>query len=126
MLHLALVEKSIDYLGGNGVDKQIFVVRSLIGSGNGIDLHMNNNSENFKEVFDLNKIEEGLTKYLNDPTKDPSWRPNVRFTGWRAKTNKIDGNNLAVVVWVQDNSTKKIFQSFYVDVPAQSSTTITK
>ncbi len=125
-LHLALVEKSIDYLGGNGVDKQIFVVRNLIGSGNEIELNIKNNFENFKEVFDLNKIEEGLTKYLNDPTKDPSWRPNVRFTGWRAKTNKIDGNNLAVVVWVQDNSTKKIFQSFYVDVPAQSSTTITK
>ncbi|MHB1687035.1 MAG: tetratricopeptide repeat protein [Ignavibacteriaceae bacterium] len=123
-LHLALVEKSIHYLGGNGVDKHIFVVRSLIGSGSGIILTMKNNSEKFNEVFNLKKIEIGLSKYLDDPTKDPSWRPNVRFTGWRERTDKIDRNNLAVVAWVQDNSTKKIFQSFYVDVPANTSSKV--
>ncbi|MHB8579686.1 MAG: tetratricopeptide repeat protein [Ignavibacteriaceae bacterium] len=125
-LHLALVEKSIDYMGGNGVDKQIFVVRDLIGSGDGIDLTRNDNSENFKEVFDLNKIQEGLTKYLSNPTKDPSWRPNVRFNGWRAKTDKINTNNLAVVAWVQNNITKKILQSLFIDVPAQTLKEISK
>ncbi len=121
-LHLALAEKSIDYLGGNGVDKQIYVVRNLIGSRNEIAVNLKNNSENYNEVFDLNKIEQGLTNYLSDPTKDPSWRPNVRFTGWRAKTDKIDSNNLAIVAWVQNNSTKEILQSYYIDVPAEAST----
>ena len=121
-LHLALAEKSIDYLGGNGVDKQIYVVRNLIGSRNEIAVILKNNSENYNEVFDLNKIEQGLTNYLSDPTKDPSWRPNVRFTGWRAKTDKIDSNNLSVVAWVQNNSTKEILQAYYIDVPAKAST----
>jgi len=114
-LHLALVEKAINYIGGNGVDKHIFVVRHLIGSAEGIDLK--GNAGKYEERFNLNEIQQSLTKYLDDPTTDPSWRSYVKFTGWRSRTDKINRNNLAVVAWVQDNSTKKILQSFYVDVP---------
>ncbi len=115
-LHLALVEKSINYIGGNGVGRHIFVVRDLIGSNEGVEL--NNKSGKYDEEFNLNKLQQSLTEYLNDPTTDPSWRPYVKFTGWRARTDKMNRNNLAVVAWIQDNNTKQVMQSFYVDVPA--------
>ncbi len=115
-LHVALVEKSIRYFGSNGVTKHLFVVRHLIGSGDDIILKMKNNSEKFNETFNLNEIQDGLTKYLNNPTTDPSWRANVKFAGWRARTDKMDRKNLAVVAWIQDNSTKEILQSYYTDI----------
>ena len=115
-LHLALVEKSIRYFGSNGVTKHLFVVRSLIGLGDDIKLKLKNNSEKFNETFNLNEIQNTLSKYLDNPTSDPSWRANVKFAGWRARTDIMDRKNLAVVAWVQDNSTKEILQSYYTDL----------
>ena len=115
-LHIALAEKSINYPGGNGVNKHIFVVRALAGGANGLPLNFINNTEKTEQVINVNEVEKGLTEYLNDPTKDPSWRKNVRFTGWRQRPDKIDRNNLAVVIWLQNNLTKQIIQAYYMDV----------
>lgn len=116
-VNIALVEKSLNYPGGNGVTKNIYVVRSLYNGADGSTLNFKNGTDNLDVSFDLNKIEEGLTKYLNDPTKDPSWRRGVPFTGWKQRTDKLNMDNLAVVAWVQNNESKKVLQAYYMDVP---------
>ena len=113
-IHYALVEKSINYTGGNGVSKQLFVVRNLANGPEGKKFDSNKRTDKLEQTLDLTKIENGIKSYLNDPTKDPSWRGN--FTGWKTKTDKINQNNLAVVVWVQNNENKNIEQAFYTDV----------
>ena len=116
-LNIALVEKSLNYPGGNGVTKNIFVVRDLIKGAEGSPLNFKNGIDNLDVSFDLNKIEKDLTNYLDDPTKDPSWRRGVPFSGWKQKTDKLNRNNLAVVAWVQNNDSKEVLQAFYLDVP---------
>ena len=113
-IHYALVEKSIAYTGGNGVSKQLFVVRDLANGADGEKFDNNKKSNNLAQTFDLTSIENGIKTYLDNPTKYPSWRGN--FTGWKTKTDKIDHNNLAVVIWVQNNETKNIEQAFYTNV----------
>lgn len=123
--HIALVEKSINYSGSNGVTKHIFVVRSLIKGADGLPVEVKNGSEKFSDSFNVNEIEKNISTYLDDPTKDSSWRKGLPFSGWKQRTDKIDRNNLAVVAWVQNNNTKNVLQSFYVDVP-ENQTTVSK
>ncbi len=119
-LHIALAEKDLNYAGGNGVVKQLFVVRNLIGGAYGLPIKLNKESENFNESINVEKVEKSLTDYLDNPTKYPSWRRNLRFTGWREKPDKINRNNLAVVAWVQNNESKQILQAIYLNVPKET------
>ena len=111
------MEKTLNYPGGNGVTKNIFVVRHLINGSDGVPLKLRNGSEIVADTFNLTEIENELTKYLNDPTKYPSWRRSTPFTGWKERTDKLNKNNLAVVAWVQNNNSKEVMQSYYLDVP---------
>ena len=120
-LHIALVEKTLNYPGGNGVTKNIFVVRHLINGAEGKPLNLKDGVENVSNTFNLTEIENELTQYLDNPTKYPSWRASVPFTGWKEKTDKLDKNNLAVVAWIQNNNSKEVLQSFYMNVPKGTS-----
>lgn len=115
-LHIALAEKTLKYPGGNGVTNNIFVVRALSGKAEGISLDLKKTDWKLKDTFDIKKIEKNLKAYLDNPQKYPSWRPNARFKGWRQRTDKINSHNLAVVVWLQNNKTKKVLQAYYMDV----------
>ncbi len=120
-LHVALAEKTINYPGGNGVTKNIFVVRNLLDSAKGSPLTLKNGKADLKESFNVDEIEKNISEYLNDPTKYPSWRRGMKFSGWRERTDKINRNNLAVVAWLQNNLTKEVLQAYYIDVPADAS-----
>lgn len=116
MLHIALAEKSVKYIGANGIDKHIFVVRDLVDGASGSKISSKN--ETLSRQINISKLKEDITNYLTDPTSDASWRA-PSFHGWRveiADLNKIDTKNLAVVVWVQDNETKEVLQAHYMDV----------
>ena len=112
VLHIALIEKSIDYIGSNTIDKHRFVVRNLIDNAAGIPI----TSDKISKSFDLNKIEEGLKSYLDDPTKEPSWRQSYGPPNWKARTDKLNRNNLAVVAWIQIPDTREIINSVFVDI----------
>jgi predicted Zn-dependent protease len=116
-INIALVEKSIQYPAGNGVTNHIFVVRSLIKGADGMPIKTAKGNESVSTAFSLNGIEKSLSQYLDDPTKDPSWRKGTQFTEWKKRTDKLDRNNLAIVAWVQNSKTKAVLQSFYLDVP---------
>ena len=114
-LHIALAEKSISYTGANGIDKHIFVVRDLLYGPEGHEFKLNNDAGKFSQSVNLSNVEDGIKKYLDDPTTDESWRAGS-FNGWKERTDKINPKNLAVAIWIQDNNTKEILQSYYTDV----------
>jgi hypothetical protein len=116
-LHIALAEKSVDYKGGNGIIKQAFVVRNLVDGADGSPLLIKHKTQYLKKTIDLENVDNILKKYLDDPSKGPknSWwgegKPN-----WRARPYKINPHNLAIIAWIQDNSTKEILQAYYTDI----------
>jgi|CZKP01.1.fsa_nt_gi tetratricopeptide (TPR) repeat protein len=112
VLHIALVEKSVNYTGSNTIDKHRFVVRSLIDNESGTTIASNKISKS----LDLNKIEDGLKNYLDDPTKQPSWRQSFGPPSWKARTDKLNRDNLAVVAWIQNPETREIINSIFVDI----------
>jgi tetratricopeptide (TPR) repeat protein len=118
-LHLALVEKSIQYPASSGVSKHIFVVRSLFNAPNGTPVNLDKGNEAVSAAFNINEFEEKLSKYLDDPTKDSTWVAVVRVP-WKQRLDKLDRANLAVVAWIQDNKTKEVLQTKYFDVPANN------
>jgi tetratricopeptide (TPR) repeat protein len=112
VLHIALVEKTVNYTGSNTIDKHRFVVRNLLENESGIPI----TSDKISKNFDLDKIEVGLKEYLDNPTKQPSWRPAFGPPSWKARTDKLNRNNLAVVAWIQNPETREIINSVFVDI----------
>src|ERR1035437_1389113 len=112
VLHIALVEKSIDYTGSNTIDKHKFVVRNLLENESGTPI----TSDKISKTFDLTKIEEGLKSYLDNPSKHPSWRNSFGPPTWKARTDKLNRNNLAVVAWIQNPDTREIINSVFLDI----------
>lgn len=118
IFNAALVERDIAYEGGNGVPHHGFVVRKLLAGGEGTLLEMNGNAFTLNEVIDLSAVESELAAYLDEYAK----RPNTRLgsSGWRQRLDKMNHDNLAVIVWVQDKESKTVLQAYYADVPAAS------
>jgi hypothetical protein len=112
VLHIALVEKSVNYIGSNTIDKHRFVVRNLLDNESGMTIASNKISKS----FDLNKIEDGLKNYLDDPTKQPSWRQSFGPPSWKARTDKLNRDNLALVAWIQHPITREIINSVFIDI----------
>ena len=114
-LHIALAEKRVRYSGENGIRFHPFVVRSLAGGPGGYALG-GSKSMDVEHSFDLEKIAVGLKAHLDDFEVN-----NTRFGKFQfiEKKDKIDANNLAVVVFVQDEKTKEIIQASYVDLAAR-------
>lgn len=114
-LHVALAEKTIAYTGANGINPHRFVVRHLVNGAEGAAIQLDKKDIPYSATIDLTEVQKGIKEYLDDPTKDKSWRAGS-FGGWKARPDTIDPGNLAVVAWVQDNATKEILQSYYIDV----------
>ena len=114
-LLIALVEKSVSYTGANGVSKHLFVVRDMVDKTEGKIVKRNKRSATYSVSVNLNEVRKRISVYLDDPTKDESWRGGS-FGGWRERTDMIDSSNLAIVAWVQNTLTNEVVQSFYVDV----------
>ncbi len=119
VLMVALVEKSVDYTGSNGISKHAFVVRKLIDGANGTIIRSGQKQAVTKKV-NLVDVEKSIKEYLDDPTKQRSWSSRRPFTGWRARPEKLDRANLAVVAWVQDMTSREVLQAVYADVPMQT------
>jgi tetratricopeptide (TPR) repeat protein len=113
-IHVALAERSIAYTGANGISRHIFAVRHLVNGAEGERISWKKNSARYTAAISVTEVQQAISKYLDDPTKEPGWRG--AFTGWKERTDTIDPSNLAVVAWVQDNTTKEVLQSFYCDV----------
>jgi hypothetical protein len=122
-LHIALVERSVDYTGGNGISRQSFVVRKLAGGSEGTSVAFKGSRQKFTQKIDLREVETEIQKLLDDPRGQNSWPKRLKnFNGWRARPEKIDRANLAVIAWVQDTKTHEVLQAAYQNVPLAMST----
>ncbi|MBX3006468.1 MAG: hypothetical protein KF816_00435 [Melioribacteraceae bacterium] len=116
IVQIALLEKSVDYTGANGVSKHIYVVRSLINGAEGVLLNLEKGSQTISQIIDVYEIERRIKEYLDNPENHPSWRKGTKFTGWRARPDNINRTNLGIAVYVQDVTSKKIIQAKYFDI----------
>ena len=120
-LHIALVERSVNYHGSNGVTNHLFVVRQLVDGADGIPLKNIEMSQTVNRDIDIADVEHSIQSYLDNPMAHPSWPHWLRsFSGWKERPDHLDRSNLAVVAWVQDAGTNVVLQTAYQDVPATS------
>jgi tetratricopeptide (TPR) repeat protein len=119
VLHVALVQRSVDYTGGNGITRHAMVVRRLFGGPAGTVLSSTVPEETIHLSVDMADVEAGIRDLLRDPKSQPSWPGRKRnFSGWRAVPEKIDRANLTVVAWIQDAGAHEVLQSVSQDVPS--------
>ncbi len=117
--NVALVERSVDYEGANGVAHHAFVVRKLLGGGAGMPLALQEGRAVFNTDIELATVEAELSAYLDEWGQKNASR--FRGTGtWRARPEKLNRDNLAMVAWVQDIESKEVLQALYLDVPPAS------
>jgi tetratricopeptide (TPR) repeat protein len=121
LLHVALVERTVDYTGGNGISRHSMVVRKLIGGASGRPLSRPFQQETVRLSASLKEIESGISDVIRDPKGQTSWPgPKRPFSGWKSLPRTINRSNLSVVAWVQDKETNEVYQSAFVDVPSVS------
>jgi tetratricopeptide (TPR) repeat protein len=118
-LNIALVERSVDYEGGNGVAHHAFVVRKLVNGGEGIPLEMKEGSMSISKTIELKVVETEISAYLDEFAEKNANR--FRSSdGWRARPETMNRDNLAIVAWVQDVEGKEVLQALYQNVAAAS------
>ncbi|MFN0158250.1 MAG: tetratricopeptide repeat protein [Bacteroidota bacterium] len=120
VLHIALVEKSVEYTGSNGIPKHIFAVRKLIEGAGGVPVPLDKKNVTLSRTINLPEVEKSIQDLMNNPSTQPSWQKNRGpFTSWRGQPKNLSRSNLAVVAWVQNLDTKEVLQATYQDVPAE-------
>jgi tetratricopeptide (TPR) repeat protein len=119
VLHVALVQRSVDYTGANGISRHAMVVRKLFGGPGGTSLTNPAADQTLRTSLDLAEVDAGIRDLLRDPKGRSSWPgPKRLFNGWRPHPESVDRTNLTVVAWIQDPATNAVLQSAYQDVPA--------
>jgi len=118
VLHVALVQRRVDYTGGNGISRHAMVVRKMFGGTAGTPVSPALPEETIRLSLDIADVEAGIRELVRDPKSQPSWPGRQRnFNGWKTPPEIIDRSNLAVVAWIQNAETREVFQSVYRDVP---------
>jgi tetratricopeptide (TPR) repeat protein len=119
VLHIALVQRSVDYTGGNGISRHAMVVRRLFGGVAGTPVSSALPEETIQQTVSVAEVEAGIRDLQNDPKGQPSWPGRKRnFSGWKTLPADIDRSNLTVVAWIQDEGTHEVLQSASQDVPS--------
>jgi thiol-disulfide isomerase/thioredoxin len=116
-VQILLVEKELRYTGENGVRFHPMVVRALGGEkaeGYALDPA---DARTFDANFDLDAVSKALKEHLDDYESKGHRGESFKFT---EKKFQINRNDLAVVVFVQDDKTKHVLQAAYVDLGARS------
>ncbi len=116
VLHVALIERSVDYAGSNGITKHAFVMRHLFDGAEGSALNPKESAQTVNTQVDLADVEKTISAYLDSPTTQRSWSTRRAFTGWKSRPEKLDRSRLAIVAWVQDMKSKTVLQSVYEEL----------
>jgi hypothetical protein len=100
-LRLALVEDTVRYVGGNKLRFHHHVVRAMPGGAEGASIR---GGEGKSEVsVDLDDLRKGLEQYLSDYAK--------QGRGFAGTMPVLKLENLAVVAFIQDDSTKEVLHA---------------
>lgn len=114
-LRVVLAEEMVHFEGRNGVAEHPMVVRAFIGGHDGFALNQGSTTTEASGSIDVSSLEADLLTYLSDWESENSDR--FRDTpGFKEKKHEIDESQLYLVAFVQDDSSKQIFQSIIVDL----------
>lgn len=119
-LHIALVSKEVSYSGENGLRFHSMVMRDLARKAGSekFGFPIGGGSANIKYVFDLKKISADILKYYDWNLADLKERTHGIVEGsYKEKRNVIVPHGLAIVAFVQDDSSKEILQGSYAELP---------
>jgi thiol-disulfide isomerase/thioredoxin len=118
-VQILLVEKELRYTGENGVRFHPMVVRAMGGEkAEGYTITANG-SGTFDANFDLEAVSKALKAHLDDYEAKGHRGETFKFG---EKKFQINRNDLAVVVFVQDDKTKHVLQAAYVDLGTPAGT----
>jgi len=122
-VQILLVEKELHYGGENGVRFHPMVVRAMAGEkGEGFALDPGANT-GFEHTFDLDAVSKALRAHLDD--YEAKGHRGETFT-FIEKKDRINRNNLAVVVFVQDDKSKHVLQATYIDLGQEPAHPVTE
>lgn len=112
-LHIGLVENEISYTGANGVRFHPMVVRELGGTDRkGFALKGQRGKIEWR--FDLQQVSADLKNYIDRFEQDQQKEdPEFAFA---EKKYRLNVKNLSVVAFIQDEKTKGVLQSAFVDL----------
>jgi tetratricopeptide (TPR) repeat protein len=113
-LRVALAERVVHHLGGNGVAEHKMVVRGFLGGPDGFPVDATEGGA-FAASMDLARTEAELLAYLNKWEADNQ----SRFRGsdgFTAKRHEIDRSGLTLVAFVQDEASKEVLQARVVEL----------
>ncbi len=107
-LHIALVERQLDYRGYNGLPVHKMVVRYLLGGPDGHEVTFENGAFSIEQEADVEEISTWLSEYLTDfETRNAGGR----WSGFSMKMHDIDTENLTIVAFVQEGQRSHILQA---------------
>jgi thiol-disulfide isomerase/thioredoxin len=113
-VQIALVEKEQRFNGENGIRFHPMVVRAMAGKDGAGFAYA---GERYEQKFDLDEISKAIKTHLDDyEAKGHRGEP---FT-FLEKKYQINPNDLAVVVFVQDDKTKHVLQAAYVELAPEA------
>ena len=111
-VHILLLEKQLRYTGENGIRFHPMVVRAM-GGRDGAGLPLEKPGSVFEQTFDLQQISQAIGKYLDAYEAGGHRAGPFTFT---EKKDRIDPSDVAVVVFVQQEKSRHVLQSVYIDV----------
>lgn len=112
-LYIGLVENELSYMGGNGVRFHPMVVREFGGEQrDGFSLKDKNGTVEWQ--FDLQKVSDDLETYIDKYEQD--LQKDDKDFAFSEKKFQINNKDLSVIAFIQDEKTKNILQSAYLDL----------
>lgn len=112
-LYIGLVENELSYMGGNGVRFHPMVVREFGGEQrDGFPLKDKNGTIEWQ--FDLQKVSDDLKTYIDKYEQD--LQKDDKDFAFSEKKFQINNKDLSVIAFIQDEKTKNILQSAYLDL----------
>lgn len=112
-VYIGLVENELSYMGENGIRFHPMAVREF-GGENRDGFVLKDKTGNFTWDFNIQKVTGDLKTYLDN--YETNRRKDDAEFAFSEKKHEINGKNLSVIAFVQDEKTKNVLQTVFIDL----------
>jgi hypothetical protein len=116
LVHFALVEDHVRYSGENGIRFHRMVVRSIVSPGGKAQAVSSGTSTTLHASFDPSAISAKWSTYLSAYELNNERYGRIKFL---SKDTSMNPSHLAVAVWVQDASTRRVLQAAFIPLAGE-------
>jgi hypothetical protein len=116
LVHFALVEDHVRYSGENGIRFHRMVVRSIMSPAGKTQVVSPGTSTTLHASFDPSAISAKWSTYLSAYELNNERYGRIKFL---SKDTSMNPSHLAVAVWVQDASTRRVLQAAFVPLAGE-------